>query len=116
MKVVINTLNDFVLSDQAQRELSSRGMSPNDIRSIATNHQYRTDGRLINVVETLGINASGLGSRLVVVDVPFGIEWRIFRKQIGESVVEIGREWDGLNKAPSASKFSDVRNTLLLQW
>lgn len=57
---------------------------------------YRTDKKMVSVVEKLGEKASMKSSRLKVVEIPNGIEYRIESKNGDgkETVVEIGREWE----------------------
>jgi hypothetical protein len=53
----------------------------------------RTDPRLIQVVEELGAEASGRHSKLIIVDVPDGVEWEIEDYDGSEHVAEVHRTW-----------------------
>jgi hypothetical protein len=91
MKIVINRSNGgFDLSDEARRLLFARratqavtlttgGFLSDDFRTTWGPDQgrRRTDVNLVAVVEELGERASGLGAKLIVVEVPDGVDWVI---------------------------------------
>ena len=90
MKIVINKCyGGFGLSDKAlalYNELAS------------SNIQYtfdiaRNDPILVQVVETLGIEANGRFAKLHIVDIPDDVQWQIDEYDGMESVEEVHRSW-----------------------
>ena len=90
MKIVINKCyGGFGLSDIAlalYNELAS------------SNIQYafdiaRNDPILVQVVETLGIEANGRFAKLHIVDIPDDVQWQIDEYDGMESVEEVHRSW-----------------------
>lgn len=88
MKIVINNCwGTFSLSDRAC-----------DILGIqyGTNGGYennRTAPELINVVEKLGSKASGRNAKLKIIEIPDGINYKIFDYDGYETVIEEGHYW-----------------------
>ncbi len=63
---------------------------------IVDKHDYsetRACKHLVDVVETLGTEASGLLSKLSIVTIPDGIDWEIDEYDGMESVEELHRSW-----------------------
>ena len=90
MKIVINKCyGGFGLSDKAlalYNELAS------------SNIQYtfdiaRNDPILVQVVETLGIEANDRFAKLHIVDIPDDVQWQIDEYDGMESVEEVHRSW-----------------------
>ncbi len=54
----------------------------------------RNDPRLVEIVERLGINASGRHAKLVVIDIPEGTDWEVSEYDGYEKVVEKHRSWE----------------------
>ena len=100
MKVAINRCwGVFGLSEKAYKELGFKwdgyGYADNEDFEIVSddNLAYRTDKRLINVIEKLGNKASGKMSNVIIVEIPDGIEFEIDDYDGQESVHEKHRSW-----------------------
>ena len=92
MKVVINKCyGGFGLSKEAMDlYLEKKGMQG---EKIHTSEIDRTDAILIEVVEELGILASGVYSELDIVDIPDDVDWYIEEYDGNEWVAERHRTW-----------------------
>ena len=89
MKVVVNRCwGGYGLSEAAYAELGI----PWDKYGFQMGDD-RTNPRLIAVVEKLGPLASGLLAKLVVVEIPDGVEWEIDNYDGMERVEEKHRSW-----------------------
>lgn len=111
MKVVINAdFGGFSLSGAAILAMRARGNEHaknevlygetypdgqlNDFKSNSYGRDIpRTDADLVAVVEALGEEADGRCARLVVVEIPDGIEWQISEYDGMEHVAECHRTW-----------------------
>lgn len=90
MKIVINTcFGGFCLSPQATQKYRERtGKTIGAYTDVE-----RNDPDLVAVVEELGEKASGVGSRLKIVDIPEDIQWYIEEYDGREHVAEEHRRW-----------------------
>lgn len=106
MKVVINNerVGSFCLSEVAYEKLGLKWdgygyifLHTDDLYSEPGDYRNRTDAKLVECIEELGLAASGKYARLEVVNIPDDVEkWTITRLHGVESVVEItGRVWSG---------------------
>ncbi|MDD5006395.1 MAG: hypothetical protein PHS93_10000 [Candidatus Omnitrophica bacterium] len=101
MKVVINVcFGGFSLSEAVYKELGIKYdgygyLSNEDLGIFSDNYNaYRSDPRLINAIEKVGIENSGGGcAKLSIVDIPEGISWEIDEYDGNESVEEAHRSW-----------------------
>ena len=93
MKIVINKcFGGFGLSDKAiNLYLEKKGGEPSpDFRVY---HIDRTDTVLVDVVETLGVEADGNHASLTVVEIPDGISYEIDEYDGVEHIAETHRTW-----------------------
>ena len=91
MKVVINRrLGGFSLSEKAYAEL---GLEWDDFGFEYHESEKRSNPKLVACVEKLGDEASGLGARLAVVEIPDGIEWEVEVCEGQEWIAEKHRTW-----------------------
>ncbi len=89
MKVVINKcFGGFSLSKRAYEELGI----PWDKYGYAMNED-RTNPKLVEVVEKLGVLANGQHASLSVVEIPDDIKWSIDEYDGNECIEEIHRSW-----------------------
>ena len=91
MKVVVNKCyGGFGLSQKAYKFLDlmwdGYGYKYND-------YNKRTDAKLVECVETLGEEASGMLANLKVVEIPDDIEWEIDYYDGIETIHEVHRSW-----------------------
>ena len=113
MKIVINKqFGGFRLSDKAidrlkelkydppegcdtiERDLISREDGLNPIRKYwGLRNIPRDHPLLIQVVEELGKEASGIHATLKVVEIPDGVDWQIEEYDGTEWIREVSREW-----------------------
>ena len=102
MKVVINRFyGGFGVSAAAVERLLALGADPATVETIQskaglTYHRCdleRHDKRLVQVVEELGPKANGTHAKLVVVEIPDGIEYEIEEYDGMEQVAEVHRTW-----------------------
>lgn len=98
MKVVINTcLGGFGLSPEAWNALEAAGLPHDGSRYAVVEDMYspgfRSDPRLVKVVEDMGEAAWGGFSKLKVIDIPDGVKWHIGEDKGVEWVEEDHRTW-----------------------
>ena len=100
MKIAVNRdWGGFGLSEVAYNELGipwdEYGYIENSDLGIQSRNQYayRTDPRLIAVVEKLGKAASGSLACVEIVEIPDGIDWTIDEYDGMETVEEKHRSW-----------------------
>ena len=92
MKVVINhCFGGFGLSQVAKDELKASwpewdGYEKSDI-------EFRSDSRLVEIVERLGLDAAGRYANLAVVEVPDDVEVYISNYDGQETINEAHRSW-----------------------
>jgi len=94
MKVVINKCQGgFGFSQQALKELESRGLKGKLNMHYSKDRTLRVDPRVIEVVEEMGPEADGTYANLKVVDIPFdSLEgWSIWNEYGVESIHETHR-------------------------
>lgn len=90
MKIVINKCyGGFGLSKKAYEYL---GLDWDDYKFYFSDEK-RTDKKLVECVETLGAEASGMLSKLVVIEIPDDIEYEIADDDGIETVHEKHRSW-----------------------
>ena len=90
MKVVVNNCHGgFGLSEKAYKRLSELGARLGDSMS----KESRSASSLIQVVEELGAEANDKYSKLVVIEIPDGIEWELHEENGKEWVAEAHRTW-----------------------
>jgi hypothetical protein len=97
-KIVVNAKpGGFALSRGAAAAL---GLTVEDANAFLRNYQVigeealaRDDRRLVEVVETLGLAASGPHAELIVVCIPDGVDWGIAQYGGAEWVAERHRAW-----------------------
>lgn len=89
-RIVVNRRHGvFNLSEQARQWLGERGFDlANDEIDIP-----RDNALLVECVEVLGDEASGVHSALAIVEVPAGVDWRIESDDGREWVAEEHRTW-----------------------
>jgi hypothetical protein len=104
-KIVINRSSaGFGISDLA-KEILSKKVSPEELKNIQFNLQYRGHAALVAVVESLGDKANASSSFLQIVEIPDDVEW-IISSHIGfEWVAEKHRTWS----APDKDGHSEIR-------
>lgn len=89
MKVVINRcFGGFSLSEKAYEFLG--------LEWDGYGYKYngnRTDPKLVECVETLGVEADGIFAELKVVEIPEDVEWEIDYYDGLESIHEVHRVW-----------------------
>lgn len=91
MKIVVNKCyGGFKLSKKAYDFL---GLEWDDYGYMYSDYNKRTDPKLVECVETLGEQANGSFSHLVVVDVPDDVKWEIEDYDGVETVCEKHRRW-----------------------
>jgi hypothetical protein len=91
VKVVVNRCyGGFGLSKKAYDEI---GLKWDGYGYHYSEDFKRTDPTLVAIVEKLGEEASGLLSKLVVVEVPDDVDWEIDEYDGMERVRERSREW-----------------------
>lgn len=90
MKVVINACyGGFSLSEKAvMRYAEIKGLTLYPEREIP-----RNDPALVQVVQELGVEASGRCAALVIVEIPDGVAWQIEEYDGYEHVAEKHRTW-----------------------
>lgn len=89
-KIVINTQTGwFQLSEAAMAEL---GCEENSL-AYETDHSLRKDPKLVAVVEKMGQHASGLISKLRVVEVPDDVDWGIYDHDGREFIYDKNKVW-----------------------
>ena len=94
MKIVINTCwGGFTLSKEATELYKQKTNINVDVEKLISYEIPRNDPVLIEIVETLGDNASTKGSKLQVVQIPDdATDWRIEEYDGWEHIAE-GRRW-----------------------
>ena len=92
MKIVINKCyGGFGLSEEAmEMYLEKKGMQGENLHDSEIE---RNDPVLVEVVEELGILASGKYAEVEVVDIPDDVEWEIEEYDGNEWVAERHRTW-----------------------
>ena len=91
MKVVLNNCwGGFSLSDEAKDMFVSLGGDPKQVDRFSVD---RTDPKLVEVVEKLGLRANGECADLKIVDIPEDIEYYIDDYDGVESIHEAHRSW-----------------------
>lgn len=104
MKVVINGCHGgFSLSRKAVEVYAEKqGLNPgtwNDVWGFYEGGDFydrdipRDDPLLIEIVETLGKDASGRCADLYIVEIPDGVNWQIEEYDGWEHVAEVHRRW-----------------------
>lgn len=91
MKVVLNNCwGGFSLSDEAKDMFVSLGGDPKQVDRFSVD---RTDPKLVEVVEKLGLRANGECADLKIVDIPEDIEYYIDDYDGVETIHEAHRSW-----------------------
>lgn len=91
-RIVINRCyGGFRLSDAARKKLAEYGLTIRNWNSWAQDN--RTHPILLRVVGELGDAASGSSAKLVIVEVPLGVEWTVEEYDGLEWVAERHRTW-----------------------
>ena len=91
MKVVLNNCwGGFSLSDEAKDMFVSLGGDPKQVDRFSV---ARTDPKLVEVVEKLGLRANGECADLKIVDIPEDIEYYIDDYDGVETIHEAHRSW-----------------------
>ena len=91
-RIVVNKkFGGFSLSDYAVLLLEREGIDCQ--RGRRDDNEFRTDPKVIEVVEKLGQKANGSAAALVVVDVPDDVQWYIDGFDGVETVREHHRMW-----------------------
>ena len=91
MKIVVNRCyGGFSLSQKAYEFL---GLKWDDFGFEYSDHDLRTDPKLIECVETLGEDANGRWAVLEVVEIPDNISWGIDEYDGVETIHETHRVW-----------------------
>lgn len=94
MKIVYNAcFGGFGLSDLAIGMLAEKAPDLVDVSDGSVECCQRHDQRLVEVVERLGRRADGPFSRLMIAEVPDGIEYGIIDYDGTETIFEIGHAW-----------------------
>ena len=102
MKIVINTcFGGFGLSDECAIALGATieqtgitGFSIQRFPDHKCAQSYRTDPKLIHLIETKGSDwCSGHYAKLKVVEIPDNVEWEIDDYDGVETVEEVHRSW-----------------------
>lgn len=89
MKIVINRcFGGYSLSPAAYRELGLEWDGYGFAEDLA-----RNDPRLVACLEKLGSAVNGEHARLVVIDIPDGVEWEIDDYDGNEKINEKRRSW-----------------------
>lgn len=89
-KIVINTdYGGFGLSTKATERLRELGVT-----TISEVDIPRDNPKLVRIVRELGTDANGAYAKLVVVEIPDGIEWTIEEYDGSEWISEAHRMWD----------------------
>ena len=92
-QIVINsTCGGFSISTKALERLNELGADLEGEWEAYT--LYRSDPLLLQVVRELKTKASGLCARLVIVEIPDGVEWTIEECNGYEWVAEKHRKWE----------------------
>jgi hypothetical protein len=92
MKIVINKCyGGFGLSEEAVKLYLEKKGIPDEV--IDTSEIERDDPVLVEVVEELGILASGKYAEVEVVDIPDDVKWEIEEYDGNEWVAEVHRTW-----------------------
>lgn len=91
MKIAINRCyGGFELSKEAYDFL---GLEWDGHGFAYSDHDRRTDPKLIECIETLGKKANGSYSELAVVEIPDDVEYEITEYDGAEQVKEVHRIW-----------------------
>jgi hypothetical protein len=95
MKIVVNKCyGGFGLSADAYRELGPTGKNLcNNWGVYDFSNEFRSNPKLVAIVEKLGDAASGQCAKLCVVEVPDDVEWQIEERDGYEHVAEKHRTW-----------------------
>ena len=97
MKVAINRCyGGFSISTEAQDLLKLTTSYPDneDFGIVSDNwNAYRTNKRLIEVIETLGEKANGDNAELKVIEIPDDVNWTIDEYDGIEHIAEVHRTW-----------------------
>ena len=89
----IATIRYFYLKKDYGDKISEEDFEEIDDDYIRIDESYRTDPVLIDVVEELGVYASGLGSKLIVVDIPDDLDYVIDKKDGFEVLHQRVQTW-----------------------
>jgi hypothetical protein len=98
VKIVINKCyGGFGLSNDVIRELELNDEWPDNSSFDIESDNYeawRADPRLISAIEKIGvIGSSGWYTKLKIVEIPDGVDWRISEYDGMEHVYETHRTW-----------------------